>query len=200
MRPLNPSYKTNQPVRFPSLELMEYEETLSVCNFPLTLGRGIWRCLYDPNSSLLVTAGFDTALKAQQLQASLFESLERHAEEVKELTGRRKIFTVCIPHSSEHIGLMDSKSEYVRCLHFAREYTLYVTTNNGYVYHAKLSNNGDVKWTELVQVSEVVPIVCMDLLSGSSSILSSTTEDSVAVGDGKKAYDDCQYCWRWLYS
>ncbi|PSS06262.1 WD repeat-containing protein [Actinidia chinensis var. chinensis] len=149
------------------------------------IGRGIWRCLYDPNSSLLVTAGFDSALKAQQLQASLFESSEMHAEEVKEITGRTKIFTVRIPHSSEHIGLMDSKSEYVRCLHFAREDTLYVATNNGYVYHAKLSNNGDVKWTELVQASEAVPIVCMDLLSRSSSNLSSTTEDWIAVGDGK---------------
>ncbi|GFZ04476.1 transducin family protein [Actinidia rufa] len=149
-------------------------------------GRGIWRCLYDPNSSLLVTAGFDSALKAQQqLQASLFESSEMHAEEVKEITGRTKIFTVRIPHSSEHIGLMDSKSEYVRCLHFAREDTLYVATNNGYVYHAKLSNNGDVKWTELVQASEAVPIVCMDLFSRSSSNLSSTTEDWIAVGDGK---------------
>ncbi|KAL6972387.1 hypothetical protein U1Q18_047702 [Sarracenia purpurea var. burkii] len=78
-----------------------------------------------------------------------------------------------------------SKSEYVRCLHFACEDTLYVATNNGYLYHAKLSNIGDVKWTELVRFSEAVPIVCMDLLSGSSPNLPSTTEDWVAVGDGK---------------
>ncbi|KAL7200223.1 hypothetical protein ACSBR1_032192 [Camellia fascicularis] len=149
------------------------------------IGRGIWRCLYDPNSSLLVTAGFDSSIKAQLLNASLFKSSERHDEEAKELTDRTKIFTVCIPRSSEHIGLMNSKSEYVRCLHFAREDALYVATNNGYLYHAKLSNMGDVKWTELLRISETVPIVCMDLLSRSSSNLPSTVEDWVAVGDGK---------------
>ncbi|CAL5423215.1 unnamed protein product [Camellia sinensis] len=148
-------------------------------------GRGIWRCLYDPNSSLLVTAGFDSSIKAQLLNASLFKSSERHDEEAKELTDRTKIFTVRIPRSSEHIGLMNSKSEYVRCLHFAREDALYVATNNGYLYHAKLSNMADVKWTELLRVSETVPIVCMDLLSRSSSNLTSTVEDWVAVGDGK---------------
>ncbi|GFZ16987.1 tetratricopeptide repeat (TPR)-like superfamily protein [Actinidia rufa] len=108
------------------------------------LGRGIWRYLHDPNSSLLVTAGFDAALKAQKLQASLLEISERHAEEVKELTGRRKIF-----------------------------YCSYPTFIRAYWSHG--------------QVSEGVPIVCMDLLSGSSSNLSSTTEDWVAVGDGKRA-------------
>ncbi|GMP87348.1 hypothetical protein CsSME_00039757 [Camellia sinensis var. sinensis] len=149
------------------------------------IGRGIWRCLYDPNSSLLVTAGFDSSIKAQLLNASLFKSSERHDEEAKELTDRTKIFTVRIPRSSEHIGLMNSKSEYVRCLHFAREDALYVATNNGYLYHAKLSNMADVKWTELLRVSETVPIVCMDLLSRSSSNLTSTVEDWVAVGDGK---------------
>ncbi|GJN30059.1 hypothetical protein PR202_gb18335 [Eleusine coracana subsp. coracana] len=29
------------------------------------IGRGIWRCLYDPGSLLLVTAGFDSAIKLQ---------------------------------------------------------------------------------------------------------------------------------------
>lgn len=78
-----------------------------------------------------------------------------------------------------------SKSEYVRCLHFAREDTIYVATNNGYLYHAKLSDVGDVKWTELVRVSEAVPIVCMDLLSKSLSNLPNHNEDWVSIGDGK---------------
>ncbi|KAI8522511.1 hypothetical protein RHMOL_Rhmol13G0002700 [Rhododendron molle] len=149
------------------------------------IGRGIWRCLYDPNSSLLVTAGFDSAIKAQQLHASMFGCSKRYAEEVEQLTDRTRIFTVCVPRSSERIGLMDSKSEYVRCLHFAREDTIYVATNNGYLYHAKLSDIGDVKWTELVRVSEAVPIVCMDLLSKSSSNLPNHNEDWVSIGDGK---------------
>lgn len=77
-----------------------------------------------------------------------------------------------------------SKSEYVRCLHFSREDSLYVATNNGYLYHACLRNNGAVKWTELVRVSKEVPIICMDLLSNCSD-LSGGFEDWVAVGDGK---------------
>ncbi|THG19177.1 hypothetical protein TEA_002269 [Camellia sinensis var. sinensis] len=166
-------------------EIMPNQFRLSTIHMPHHGGRGIWRCLYDPNSSLLVTAGFDSSIKAQLLNASLFKSSERHDEEAKELTDGTKIFTVRIPRSSEHIGLMNSKSEYVRCLHFAREDALYVATNNGYLYHAKLSNMADVKWTELLRVSETVPIVCMDLLSRSSSNLPSTVEDWVAVGDGK---------------
>ncbi|XP_059625527.1 uncharacterized protein LOC132268736 isoform X2 [Cornus florida] len=148
------------------------------------IGRGIWRCLYDPNSSLLVTAGFDSAIKVHQLPASLSNSSVRLSEEVKEFT-ERSLFTVRIPISSQHIGLVDSKSEYVRCLHFSSEDTLYVATNNGYLYHAKLSDTGDVKWTVLVRVSEKVPIVCMDLLSRRPSDVSSCIDDWVAVGDGK---------------
>ena len=78
-----------------------------------------------------------------------------------------------------------SKSEYIRCLHFTCEDSLYVATNQGYLYHAKLSKTRDVKWTELVQVSNEVPIVCMDVLSLKSSELSGGVEDWLAVGDGK---------------
>lgn len=78
-----------------------------------------------------------------------------------------------------------SKSEYVRCLHFTSEDTLYVATNRGYLYHTKVSNTRDVKWTELVCVSKEVPIVCMDVLSNKSSELCGAVEDWVAVGDGR---------------
>lgn len=77
-----------------------------------------------------------------------------------------------------------SKSEYVRCLRFTCEDILYVATNHGYLYHAKLSENGDVRWTEIVQVSEKVPIVCMDLLSKPFKP-GCDVEDWIAVGDGK---------------
>ncbi|XP_052189497.1 uncharacterized protein LOC127799469 isoform X2 [Diospyros lotus] len=149
------------------------------------IGRGIWRCTYVPNSSLLITAGFDSAVKAQKLHTSPLKNPESCVEDIKELPGKTKFLTVHIPRPSEYIGPMDSKSEYVRCLHFAREDTLYVATNNGYLYHTKLFDTGNVKWTKLVQVNEAVPIVCMDLLSTSSSDYPSTTEDWVAVGDGK---------------
>ena len=77
-----------------------------------------------------------------------------------------------------------SKSEYVRCLRFTHQDTLYVATNNGYLYHAKLSDIGDVCWTKIVRASEKVPIVCMDLLSKPSKPCCGD-EDWIAVGDGK---------------
>jgi hypothetical protein len=78
-----------------------------------------------------------------------------------------------------------SKSEYVRCLHFTCEDTLYVATNNGYLYHARLHGTVDVKWTKLAQLSEEVPIVCMDLLSKKLPKHSNGVDDWVALGDGK---------------
>nr|XP_011467078.1 PREDICTED: uncharacterized protein LOC101298466 [Fragaria vesca subsp. vesca] len=145
-------------------------------------GRGIWRCLYDPKSSLLITAGFDSAIKVHQLHISYSGGLDGLAE-TKQIDG---IFTYTtrIPTLCENIGPMDSKSEYVRCLRFTCEDTLYVATNHGYLYHAKLLDTGEVEWTKLVRVSDEVPIVCMDLLSESFN-LSSGVKDWIAVGDGK---------------
>ncbi|KAM0957710.1 hypothetical protein ACFX2I_025737 [Malus domestica] len=144
-------------------------------------GRGIWRCLYDPNSSLLITAGFDSAIEVHQLHTSS-GGLEGHAE-TKEFT-RMITYTFHIPTFSENIGPMNSKSEYVCRLHFACEDTLYVSTNYGYLYLARLLDTGEVEWTELVRLSEEVQIVCMDLFSEPLE-LCSNVEDWVAVGDGK---------------
>ncbi|KAG8653335.1 hypothetical protein MANES_05G010600v8 [Manihot esculenta] len=146
------------------------------------IGRGIWRCLYDPNSSLLITAGFDSAIKVHQLPASFPQSLEGQIE--PKFIDRTDIFTSQLPNSSENVGLMDSKSEYIRCLHFTCGDVLYVATNNGYLYHAKLQTQS-VKWTKLVEVSEKVPIVCMDLLTENLPRQSCSLVDWVALGDGK---------------
>ncbi|KAJ9187931.1 hypothetical protein P3X46_003342 [Hevea brasiliensis] len=147
------------------------------------IGRGIWRCLYDPNSSLLITAGFDSAIKVHRLPASFPQSLEGQSE--PKFIDRTEIFTSQIPNSSEHIGLMNSKSEYVRCLHFTCGDVLYVATNHGYLYHAQLFQTQGVKWTKLVQVGEKVPIVCMDLLNKKLPRQSCGVDDWVALGDGK---------------
>lgn len=48
-----------------------------------------------------------------------------------------------------------------------------------------LSKPDDVTWSELVRVSDEVPIVCMDLLAQTSSKFTTDCEDWVAVGDGK---------------
>ncbi|CAN6706203.1 unnamed protein product [Malus baccata var. baccata] len=152
---------------------------------------GIWRCLYDPNSSLLITAGFDSAIEVHQLHTSS-GGLEGHAE-TKEFT-RMITYTVHIPTFFREYWtyeqncflflIWSSKSEYVRRLHFACEDTLYVSTNHGYLYLARLLDTGEVEWTELVRLSEEVQIVCMDLFSEPLE-LCSNVEDWVAVGDGK---------------
>ncbi|PIN24561.1 hypothetical protein CDL12_02708 [Handroanthus impetiginosus] len=146
------------------------------------IGRGVWRCLYDPSSSLIVTAGFDSAIKVHQLYTSSKGFEGTVASE--DFRDRKEVFAVSTPNSAGHGGLMDSKSEYVRCLHFSHEDSLYVATNNGYLYHVCLFNNGDVKWTELARISEEAPVICMDLLSECSNS-SGGFEDWVAVGDGK---------------
>ncbi|KAF3789136.1 hypothetical protein EJ110_NYTH19335 [Nymphaea thermarum] len=77
-----------------------------------------------------------------------------------------------------------SKSEYVRCLHFAREDTLYVATNHGYLYHVNISFAGTVSWTKVVQVIGG-NIVCMDVMSLKSANVFEHVEDWIAVGDAK---------------
>ncbi|KAG9444066.1 hypothetical protein H6P81_015406 [Aristolochia fimbriata] len=147
------------------------------------IGRGIWRCLYDPGSSVLVTAGFDSAVKVHSIPVPSAAKIENSF--VEQSKQKREVFTICTLNLVEQLGPINSKSEYVRCLEFAREDILYVATNHGYVYHVKLENPGEVKWTKLVRVSEEVPIICMDLLLTGDSHLSSDQEVQVAVGDGK---------------
>ncbi|CAL1398751.1 unnamed protein product [Linum trigynum] len=146
------------------------------------IGRGVWRCLYDPDSSLLITAGFDSAVKVHQLPSYLPRVLEGQND--LKLPTDEKVFTGQIPSSSEHINLMDSKSEYIRNMHLTSEDTIYIATNHGYLYHAKISDT-EYKWTKLVQVSQEVPIVCMDLLPKKLPKLSCGLDDWVALGDGK---------------
>ncbi|KAI3787476.1 hypothetical protein L1987_41973 [Smallanthus sonchifolius] len=142
------------------------------------IGRGVWRCLYDPVSSLLVTAGFDSAIKVHQLHSSLPMGLTR-SNGVEEYE-KKQIFTIQIPNSNR-TGLMDSKSDYVRCKHFASENALYVATNNGVLYLAKISDTGDVAWTQLFPASEDIPIVCISVFPGSTSCV----DNWIALGDGK---------------
>ncbi|CAH1434212.1 unnamed protein product [Lactuca virosa] len=141
------------------------------------IGRGVWRCLYDPSSSLLVTAGFDSAIKVHQLHSSLPMGSESERCNGLEEYERKQIFTIQIPNS-KRTALMDSKSEYVRCMHLASECELYVATNNGFLYLAKISDTGDVAWTQLFCSQEEIPIVCMSVFPG-------CVENWIALGDGK---------------
>jgi len=78
-----------------------------------------------------------------------------------------------------------SKSEYVRCLQFTQEDTIYVATNHGCLYHARLLSSGNVRWTELVRIPEEGPIITMDVMSGGKVRESCALDDWVALGDGK---------------
>uniref|UniRef100_A0A7N0UV80 WD repeat-containing protein 6 n=2 Tax=Kalanchoe fedtschenkoi TaxID=63787 RepID=A0A7N0UV80_KALFE len=145
------------------------------------IGRGIWRCLYDPTSSLLITAGFDSSIRIRQLNASSFQDRGLQSESQNQSAA----YSLCIPKSPGLSGHMNSKSEYVRCLRFTTEGTLYVATNNGFLFKANISELGDPKWTELARVSTKAPIICLDVMSSSSSETNCGIEDWIAVGDGR---------------
>ncbi|XP_026457214.1 uncharacterized protein LOC113357933 isoform X1 [Papaver somniferum] len=149
------------------------------------VGRGIWRCAYDPTSSLLITAGFDSAVKVHLLNASYPHGSNVRNGASEDFNSRKEIFTISAPSFSDQYGLTDSKSEYVRCLHFPREDTLYVATNHGYLHHVQLTDPGNVRWTNLLRVSVEGPIVCMDILPEKANDLSMKIQDWIAVGDGK---------------
>ncbi|XP_029118842.1 uncharacterized protein [Elaeis guineensis] len=149
------------------------------------IGRGIWRCEYDPSSSLLVTAGFDSAIKVHQLHFSSYGEAAEQNVVSNESKDETEIFHICAPKVSKHIDLMDSKSEYVRCLQFTQENLLYVATNNGFLHCAELCSPSDIRWSELTQVSEGAPIICMDITVMNSLEHYLDKEDIVAVGDGK---------------
>ncbi|KAF9619934.1 hypothetical protein IFM89_010245 [Coptis chinensis] len=149
-------------------------------------GRGIWRCTYDPSSSLLITAGFDSSVKVHQMHDSLRRgSVKQNIVAVDGFKERMEHFKLSVPNMQDQLQLLHSKSEYVRCLHFTWKDSLYVATNNGYLHHVNLSDAANPIWTELVHVSEDMPIVCMDSLSRIVSDPSTVIEDWVAVGDGK---------------
>lgn len=75
-------------------------------------GRGVWRCLYDPISSLLVTAGFDSAIKVHQLNMLSSKTSKRCTNAQEDMNGKMEIFTVHLPNSLGHVGLMDRYIRY----------------------------------------------------------------------------------------
>ncbi|XP_048532945.1 uncharacterized protein LOC125511579 [Triticum urartu] len=148
------------------------------------IGRGLWRCLYNPSSLVLITAGFDSAIKVHHLRNSSFHDILEENVAPDGLKYDSEVFEISSPIVSGQHGALDSKSEYVRCLHFVQENVLYVATNNGYLHHAELSDTKDPRWTEVIQVTEKAPIICMDVMTGCSDI-SLDKEDIIALGDGR---------------
>ncbi|XP_040378157.1 uncharacterized protein LOC102711140 isoform X1 [Oryza brachyantha] len=148
------------------------------------IGRGIWRCLYDPSTLLLVTAGFDSAIKVHHLWNSSFHDKVEDKVDSDNANHDSEFFSISSPTVSGHHGPLDSKSEYVRCLHFVEENDLYIATNNGYLHHAEFSNSKDVIWTEVIQIADMAPIICMDAMVMHSDT-SPNREDIIALGDGR---------------
>lgn len=70
-------------------------------------------------------------------------------------------------------------------MRFSSQDSLFVATNHGYLYHAKLCEAGGARWNQLVQVSNGAQIICMDLLSKDSFEQGCGDEDWIAIGDGK---------------
>lgn len=87
------------------LSLVFVHCTYEQSHFLFCSGRGIWRCLYDPNTSLLVTGGFDSAIKAHRLHSSVSAFSGECISEFEER--RAEVLRVCIPNSSGQSGFID---------------------------------------------------------------------------------------------
>ncbi|KAL3689810.1 hypothetical protein R1sor_016119 [Riccia sorocarpa] len=161
-------------------------------------GRGIWRCVYDPDLNVVVTAGADSSIKIQSLHkwSKGFDSTR--SDELIDFTARgseskQEIFTidpVWSDVSGKQSGYLDSKSEYVRCLKLTDECSLYIGTNQGFLYHVQISENQETAWTTLVS-GLGGPVVCMDVYVWRRRIDdlndggNHPNEDLVILGDGK---------------
>lgn len=80
----------------------------------------------------------------------------------------------------------------MRCMRLSDQSSLYIGTNQGYVYHVQLSQKHEPGWTTLVD-NLGAPVVCMDVLVQSKSKKNEDLRDEdyhqsgdmVVVGDGK---------------
>ncbi|KAG6556956.1 hypothetical protein Mapa_001372 [Marchantia paleacea] len=163
-------------------------------------GRGIWRCVYDPDLNVVVTAGADSSIKIQSLdkwsQRIDTGVLDRHIDSnARGSQSKQEVFSINPVWSDATVkgsGYLDSKSEYVRCMRLSDQSSLYIGTNQGYVYHVQLSQNQEPGWTTLVD-NLGAPVVCMDVLVQSKSKKNEDLRDEdnhqsgdmVVVGDGK---------------
>ncbi|CAM6110005.1 unnamed protein product [Calypogeia fissa] len=161
------------------------------------IGRGIWRCVYDPEWNSLITAGADSSIKVQSLnkwvsRASSCETDQDIDPSMQRLESQSfRISPPWLNSTNEGpSGFMDSKSEYVRCVALSSPWSLYVSTNQGAIYNVYLGTSSKTSWTVLSDDLEG-PIVCMDVLAqglvrdGSSGLDDTTNVDTIVVGTGR---------------
>lgn len=151
------------------------------------IGRGVWRCGYDPGTSILITAGSDSSIKMRHLNTQSLRHLLHGIVKDNDADDKMEVFKICLRMNLpvESREFIDSKSEYVRCLHLARESYLYVATNLGYLNCIDLTVPGEERWTTILKVNDKEPIVCLDVLIMESPDSPALQEDWVAIGDGK---------------
>lgn len=151
------------------------------------IGRGVWRCGYVPGASILITAGSDSSIKMRHLNTQALRHLLHGIVKDNDADDKMEVFEICLQRNLyvESREFIDSKSEYVRCLHLARESYLYVATNLGYLNCINLTVPGEERWTTILKVNDKEPIVCLDVLVMESPDSPALQEDWVAIGDGK---------------
>jgi hypothetical protein len=70
-------------------------------------GRGLWRCLYDPSSLVLITAGFDSAIKVHHLCNSSFHDILEEKVVPDGLKYESEVFEISSPIVSGQYGPLD---------------------------------------------------------------------------------------------
>nr|CAD1829706.1 unnamed protein product [Ananas comosus var. bracteatus] len=78
-------------------------EGKQIMMFKEHIGRGIWRCSYDPSSSLLITAGFDSAIKVHQLCSSSTKEKAENNVMPNEFGHLTELFTISPPKVSKQL-------------------------------------------------------------------------------------------------
>ncbi|XP_024532474.1 WD repeat-containing protein 6 isoform X2 [Selaginella moellendorffii] len=138
-------------------------------------GRGIWRCIFDRQLSMLVTAGADSSIKLYSLsERALIPTTAKEMVMYRIDTGKND-------------GFLDSRSEYVRCLCFEGPSSLFIATNQGLLQRASLLPSGDVKQVSILQTPERSPLVCLDIFKEQLVTPEGcpSKEVLVACGDGQ---------------
>lgn len=79
---------------------------LLIIVFPVS-GRGIWRCLYEPSLSLIITAGFDSAIKINEIPSSLPKQNGGPIPATGDSTHLSDIFTISAPKTTKQLSFMD---------------------------------------------------------------------------------------------
>ena len=59
-------------------------------------GRGVWRCGYDPGTSILITAGSDSSIKMRHLNAQSLRHLLPGIVKDNDTDDKMEVFKICL--------------------------------------------------------------------------------------------------------